>query len=196
MQVKLLRVLNDYTYTPVGSTTSRTADVRIIAATNRSLRDMVRVGKMREDFFHRLHVIAVDMPPLRQRKEDIPLLIAHFLTQSTPANQPPPTIPIEIVERFCAYDWPGNVRELHNALRRYLTTGEIELQTNPAANALRNLTTEMFPVHQTFDEAIAAVEKHLIANALTQTGRNIAKTATLLHIPLRTLHRKIKAYQL
>jgi DNA-binding NtrC family response regulator len=112
------------------------------------------------------------------------------------ANQPPPTIPIELVERFCAYDWPGNVRELHNELRRYLTTGEVELQINPAINVMRNLTAEMIPAHQTFDEAIAAVEKQLIANVLTQTGGNKAKTATLLHIPLRTLHRKIKEYQL
>jgi PAS domain S-box-containing protein len=196
MQAKLLRVLNDYTYTPVGSTTIRTADVRIIAATNQPLRDMVRTGKIREDFFHRLHVIALEMPPLRQHKEDIPLLITHFLTQSALPNHPPPTIPVEIVERFYAYDWPGNIRELYNELRRYLTTGEIELQPNLATNPFSRLTTEMIPAHQTFDEAITMVEKRLIANALTQTGGNKAKTATLLHIPLRTLHRKIKVYQL
>jgi PAS domain S-box-containing protein len=196
MQAKLLRVLQDGEYTPVGATTSRTADVRIIAATNRELRELVQEGKVREDFFHRLHVIALNVPPLRWRKEDIPLLITHFLAQRSSANETPPTIPGNIVEQLLAYDWPGNVRELFNELRRYLTTGELELSGAHLARPDRNSGLMIEPDGRTFNDIIEEVEKHLIANALVQHNGNKVKTAETLQIPLRSLHRKIKKYQL
>jgi len=172
MQAKLLRVLQDGEYTPVGATISRIADVRIIAATNRELRKLVQEGKIREDFFHRLHVIAFDLPPLRWHKEDIPLLITHFLTQRASSDDTPPTIPVEIVEQFLAYDWPGNVRELFNELRRYLATGELELSGVHPTRSDENSRVVIEADGRTFSEVIEGVEKHLIASALAQHHGN------------------------
>jgi PAS domain S-box-containing protein len=196
MQAKLLRVLQDGEYTPVGATTGRTADVRIIAATNKELRELVQEGKVREDFFHRLHVIALNIPPLRWRKEDIPLLITHFLTQRSSANGIPPTIPGDIVEQLLVYDWPGNVRELFNELRRYLATGELELSSTHLARSDEGSGLTIKPDGRAFNDIIEEVEKHLIADALEQHNGNKVKTAEMLQIPLRSLHRKIKKYQL
>ncbi len=196
MQAKLLRVLQDGEYTPVGATTSRAADVRIIAATNKELRRLVQEGKVREDFFHRLHVIALDLPPLRWHKEDVPLLITHFLAQRTPSEGTPPTIPGEIVEQLLVYDWPGNVRELFNELRRYLATGELELSGAYPAPPDGSSRIAIDPSGRTFNEVIEEVEKHLIAHALTQHRGSKVKTAETLQLPLRSLHRKIKRYQL
>ncbi len=197
MQVKLLRVLQDGEYRPVGGTSRRKADVRIVAATNKELRKLVQEGKIREDFFHRLHVIALDMPPLRWHKEDIPLLVSHFLKQRSPEGTPLPSIPVSIMERFMAYDWPGNIRELFNEIRRYLTTGELELQTallpetsQPPSNFIVRSTGSTYP------EIIEEVERWLLAKTLAQYDGNRVKTAEVLDIPLRSLHRKIKKYQL
>jgi PAS domain S-box-containing protein len=194
MQVKLLRVLNDNTYTPVGATTSRSADVRIIAATNRELRQLIHVGKIREDFFHRIHVIALEIPPLRQHKEDIPLLIEHFLKQYTSPGAPLPTIPTKILDRFYAYDWPGNVRELFNELRRYLTTGEIELAGHSPTDQ-----SEMsdFPFLQDglpLNEAVEAFEEFYITRVLQQHQRQKSQAAKALGVDRKTLYNKLKKY--
>jgi PAS domain S-box-containing protein len=198
MQAKLLRVLQDGEYTPVGSTTRRKADVRIIAATNKELRKMVQEGKIREDFFHRLHVIALDMPPLRWHKEDIPLLIAHFLAQRTPEEESPlSTIPADVMQRLMEYNWPGNVRELFNELRRYFTTGELELADDTIpddAQGPADLTVRA--KGRTYTAIIEEVERWLLAKSLAQHQGNRVKTAEALDMPLRSLHRKIKKYQL
>jgi transcriptional regulator with PAS, ATPase and Fis domain len=120
MQVKLLRVLDDREYMPVGDTVVKKVDVRIIAATNRNLEDLRKRGLIREDFFFRIHVFTITAPPLRERKEDIPLLVDHFLSRYS-SGEPLPTIPGEIMEILYNYDWPGNVREFQNALQRYLS---------------------------------------------------------------------------
>lgn len=201
MQVKLLRVLQDGVYSPVGSTARRTADVRIIAATNQELRKLVQEGKIREDFFHRLHVIALDMPPLRLHKEDIPILVAHFLKQRTSEGASLPAIPGNIMERLMAYDWPGNVRELFNEIRRYLTVGELELKgkTRPLDDTEAPRSASDFSIRsegRTYTDILEDVEKWLIAKALAQHQGNRVRTAEALEIPLRSLHRKIKKYQL
>lgn len=198
MQVKLLRVLQDGEYRPVGSTASRKADVRILAATNRELRELVQEGKIREDFFHRLHVIALDMPPLRWHKEDIPLLITHFLKQRTPDGEPLPSIPDTIMERLLAYNWPGNVRELFNEIRRYLTTGELELDGD-APPSMAPALSGGYQIHaegRTYSDIIDDVERWLIENTLVQYDGSRVKTAEVLDLPLRTLHRKIKKFDL
>lgn len=196
MQTKLLRVLNDHTYTPIGSIASRTADVRIIAATNRNLREMVAAGTMREDFFHRLHVLAIELPPLRWHKEDIPALIEHFCRQYRSSGEPPPHIPPAIVERLCAYDWPGNVRELYNELRRYLSIGEIELAGRIADEESETRSRQMTLAGRSFDEIIAATERDTLIAALTQTNGNKAEAAKLLQMPRSSLFRKIQQYGL
>lgn len=193
MQAKLLRVLQEREFTPVGAAKPHKTDVRIIAATNQPLRSLVRSGKMREDFFHRLHVIPIEMPPLRERKEDIPLLIAHFLKER---SQVPPPDAREILDRFLAYDWPGNVRELSNELRRYLTTGEIELggQSAHAAAAPRSTTLPTLSFLQqgmTLTEAVSAFEQFYIAQTLREHHDRKSETAKALGIGRRTLYTKL-----
>ena len=128
MQVKLLRAISGDGYTPVGSNTIKNADVRIIAATNRNLRDLVRRGVMREDFFYRIHILPIYLPPLRDRKDDIPLLIDYFL-QLQDKKHPP--LPGHISEALLNYNWPGNIRELQNVLHRYLTLKRLDFAGMP-----------------------------------------------------------------
>src|SRR5271165_5847922 len=118
-QAKILRVLQDRKFMHLGGVNEIQVDVRIIAATNVDLRQMVREGKFREDLFYRLNVIAIDLPPLRQRREDIPLLVQHFIAKFAEENDRPPLhIPPEAMRPLLDYDWPGNVRELENVIER------------------------------------------------------------------------------
>lgn len=192
MQAKLLRVLNNGEYTPVGATKVRNAEVRIMAASNQPLRALVAAGRFRADLFHRLHVIALEMPPLRQRKEDLPLLIAHFLRQAEAADGIKRTLPAEILARFQEYDWPGNVRELVNEVRRYVTLNEVELRSPYSDAAVSGRSTP----GQSFNDQIEAFERRIIADALAINQGNRTKTAELLHMPSATLYRKIEKYGL
>lgn len=198
MQVKLLRVLQDGEYTPLGDTKNKKADVRIIAATNKELKEQLRKGLIREDFFYRIRVIVINLPPLRDRKEDIPLLIEHFLKQYA-RDKDRSTIPGRIVELLCAYHWPGNIRELQNELQRYLTEQRLEfignLETESGERSeVSNLVFDQEGLH--FRETVEMFEKRLIARVLEQNSGHTGKTATILNLPLRTLYRKIKKYQL
>lgn len=195
MQIKLLRVLNDNTYTPVGATTSRTADARIIAATNRELRQLIHVGKIREDFFHRIHVIALEIRPLRQRKNDIPLLIEHFLKQHTPPDAPLPVLPAKILDRFYAYSWPGNVRELFNELRRYLTTGEVELAGRSPTDSPEMNDVPFLLDGLTLTEAVEAFEQSYITRVLQQHQGQKISAAKALGVDRKTLYNKLKKYE-
>ncbi|MEE9610256.1 MAG: sigma 54-interacting transcriptional regulator, partial [Desulfatiglandales bacterium] len=125
MQVKLLRAIEGGEFTPMGDNRIKKVDTRIMAATHRNLTTHVKEGLMREDFFYRIQVIPISVPPLRNRKEDIPLLVEHFL-QSYGNGKKRPTIPYHIVASLCNYDWPGNVRELQNVLHRYLTLKRLD----------------------------------------------------------------------
>lgn len=194
MQVKLLRVLQENTYAPVGATTSRKADVRIIAATNQELRDLMQAGKVREDFFHRLHVIALELPPLRRHKDDIPLLIEHFLAQRTSPGNTPPTIPEAIRDQFSAYDWPGNVRELFNEVRRYVTIGEIELAGQHPTRPAKLREAPFLQDGLTLSEAIEAFEQDYITRVLRQHGGQKIKAAHALGVGRKTLYNKLKKY--
>src|SRR5690606_27342884 len=133
-QVKLLRFLGERTFERVGSNKTLTADVRLIAATNRDLRAMVKEGRFREDLYWRLCVVEIVLPPLRERRSDIPLLAAAFLKEFTEANHKPITgISPEAMDAMMAYDWPGNVRELRAAIER-----AVVLSRGPVIN-LRDL---------------------------------------------------------
>ena len=125
IQAKLLRALEGGGFTPVGGTTVKQSDVRIIAATNRDLLEQVREGLVREDFFYRVHVLPISLPSLRERKEDIPLLVDHFLKRYEYQEKGPP-ITGHVLESMMAYDWPGNVRELQNTLHRYVTLNRLD----------------------------------------------------------------------
>jgi len=189
LQAKLLRVLNNGEYTPVGDTRTRIADVRIIAATNRPLREMVASGRFREDLFHRLHVINLHMPPLRQHKEDLPLLIHHFLRHLVPDGDARSILPTGILERFREYDWPGNVRELANEVRRYVAMDEVELQS-PHTSSGQSLEGDSLA------EKIAAYERRVIEETLNSVNGNRVRASELLQMPLPTLYRKIQKYGL
>lgn len=175
MQAKLLRAIEGGGYTPVGGYKLQKADVRIIAATNKNLTEEVKRKQMREDFFYRIHVIPITVPPLKERKEDIPLLVDHLL-KSYAAGAKRKTIPKKIMDALCNYDWSGNVRELQNVLQRLLTFNDLDFKgpsdldfLGPAGihNAKDpNLVSELKGESLDFRKAVQKFEKNLILKAL------------------------------
>ncbi len=199
MQVKLLRALEDGEYTPVGDNTFKNADVRVIAATNRNLEDQVEKGLLRKDFFYRIQVVTITVPPLRERREDIPLLIDYFLEQYSEGDQRP-TIPGRIVGILCKYEWPGNVRELQNVLQRYLTIKRLDFPGSRKVEsvAIDDILDIVHDAQKTskLHEALGAFEKHFIISTLEQHHWHRENTAKALGIPIRNLYRKMKKYQI
>jgi DNA-binding NtrC family response regulator len=193
MQVKLLRVLDSGEYTPLGGTRQKIADVRIVAATNKPLSDLLRQGAMRQDFFYRLAVIEIELPPLRDRVEDIPLLVEHFFRQDAPetpeAGSPP--FPPHLLERLYHYHWPGNVRELQNVLQRYQALRHLHLPNDVVKSADAGAHESD---HATLQEAIETLEQQMICRALEANQWRRGETAARLGIPRQTLLRKIKKY--
>jgi transcriptional regulator with PAS, ATPase and Fis domain len=198
MQVKLLRAIESGEYTPVGDNRIKKADFRIIAATNKDLTEMVIKGLIREDFFYRIHIIPVTVPPLRVRKQDIPLLVEHFLHLHGKGKKKH-TITGKIIDTFYNYDWPGNVRQLQNVLHRYLIVGNLHF-LNPLLNhsvEQRNAFERESPEScLTLDGTVENVEKTLIINALNNNSWNRNNTAAELDISRRTLFRKMKNFGL
>lgn len=196
MQVKLLRALEGGQYTPIGSSEPQSADVRIIAATNRNLEKEMSKGSFRTDFFYRIHIIPIHIPPLKDRKEDLPLLIQHFI-QMFSDDSTIRMIPDHIIERMVAYDWPGNVRELQNAVQQYLTLEKmefLELSHEPMPKIKEFKAQSLLPgKSMTLTEQIQQVEKQIIQECLEQNKWHKTKTANQLGIDRRSLFRKIKA---
>jgi len=198
MQVKLLRAIESGEYTPIGETAPKKADIRIIAATNSDLAEQVEKGMMREDFFYRIHVIVMVVPPLRERREDIPLLIDHFVQQYGNSKKLPP-ISGRVLETLYNYDWPGNIRQLQNVLYRYLTVGRLDFTGPRSAESVDRGTDSDAEFDQedlTLREAVEHFEKRFIAGMLERHRWNRTKTAGKLDIEPRTLRRKIKKYRL
>lgn len=190
MQVKLLRVLESGEYTPVGDVAAKKADVRIVVATNKDLSSLIRQGKFREDLFYRIHVIQINLPPLRERREDIRLLVEHTLSQHL-ADDKMADLPAKLREMLYHYDWPGNVRELMNTIQRFLATDSVTppgLQQRESANNL--------PLEAGLHAALESLERRMIADVLQRTNWHRGKTAELLQIPRRSLQRKIQKYHL
>jgi two-component system response regulator HydG len=199
IQVKLLRVLQEKEFERVGGEETLKADVRLIAATHRNLQEEVRNGRVREDLFYRLHILPVTLPPLRERREDIPLLAAHFLKRlGRELRKPGLSLADSGLEILLAYDWPGNVRELENVLERavvlsdgneidgsglsFITSG---LQGTKIAGSTMNL-----------EAVLASVEKRHLENALKASGGVKSKTARLLGIKEGALYYKLEKYKL
>jgi DNA-binding NtrC family response regulator len=195
MQVKFLRALQSGEYIPVGDQKIKRVDVRIIAATNRNLVEQRMQGVIRDDFFYRIYVIVIHLPPLRDRKEDIPLLIDHFLKQYS-EDETRPTLPGRIVETLLQYDWPGNIRELQNTIQRYLAGERLEFPDIRRTEAVKPPDREFEPGGVSLREALDAYEKQVLTSVLEQHHGHTQKSAEALKIPLRTLYRKIKKYQL
>jgi two-component system, NtrC family, response regulator AtoC len=205
MQVKLLRVISEeWAFERVGGNQTLRADVRLIAATNKNLEQLVREGKFRDDLFFRLNVVRITMPPLRERKEDIPILVRGFLRQFCKANEKPFLyLTPDAMGALLTYDWPGNVRELRTAIEHgvVMATGpKITLRDLPMAvrEAARNVSPRGVSPAGAFSSVSAAspldlheTEKKLIMQALAATDGNVTAAAKKLGISRRTLHRKI-----
>jgi len=196
-QVKILRVLGERTFERVGGSQTMQTDVRLIAATNKDLTELVREGKFREDLFFRLHVVPLTMPPLRDRKVDIPMLVSAFLKDSATENGKPfRELAPEAMTAVLSYDWPGNVRELRTAIEHGVvmaTSPKITLRDLPPA--VRNPASSPLPaspdglnLHET--------ETALILRALDDCQGNRTEAAQMLGISRRTLHRRLKELNL
>jgi two-component system NtrC family response regulator len=203
-QVKLLRFLQFGEFQRVGSNETRKVDVRLIAATNRNLREMIKEGTFREDFYYRLNVINIYVPPLRKRKEDIPLLIDHFIKKFAEENRKSiQGISREAMDLLMKYDYPGNVRELENMIERavVLARGEIiEKEDLPIQFHIKNGSNETLPPLEyypgNFREKVEAFEKDLIVQALEKAGYNQSKAARALGLSERNLRYKMNKYGL
>src|SRR5438270_2750252 len=197
-QSKILRVLQDRKFMHLGGVHEIQVDVRIIAATNADIKQHVREGKFREDLFYRLNVITIDLPPLRQRKEDVPLLVEFFLNKYSEENERPVRhITTEALRPLLAYSWPGNVRELENVIERavVLSSGlEIGPELLPDQIAGRGTT---FPLLEHRGDAslfdiMEDCERHIIVDMLEKCNWNQTEASERFHVPLSTLNQKIK----
>lgn len=205
LQVKLLRALQEQAIRRVGDEVDIAIDVRIISATLRNLDEEVRLGRFREDLLYRLNVISIHLPPLRERPEDITVLIEHFLKKHTKRlSIPEKRIPAEVLRVLVNYSWPGNARELENCLERALVLSsgdEIELQSLPqhVIEPLAGRSTglqEFAPTSLSIKERTATLEIDLIKRALSETKGNRTHAAKILEISHRTLLYKLKEYGL
>jgi len=199
LQAKLLRVLETLTFTPVGGSEDRKVDVRVLAATSRDITRMVADGTFRQDLYYRLNVVTITLPPLRERPDDIPLLVEHFLKEiaenkHVPARRMTPGV----LRRLETYHWPGNVRELRNMLESMMVLADGDLLTENdlpevlAAEARDATNQRELPTGMTMDE----LEKLAIAKALSECDGNRTHAANRLQISVRTLQRKLRLYNL
>ena len=193
LQVKLLRALQEHEVTPVGSATPVKFDARIVAATNKNLEQEVADGRFREDLFYRLNVIEITLPPLRERREDIPLLIKHFIAK---AGRVTP-VATDAMAAMVNYDWPGNVRELENAVERalILSDGEMTLDALPPKVRLSSERSLEIRDMDGFRPTLDEMERRYILEILNAAGEDKAQAANILGIDLSTLYRKLKRYE-
>lgn len=200
LQAKLLRVLETLTVTPVGGAEDRKVDVRVLAATSRDIHKMVAEGTFREDLYYRLNVVTITLPPLRERPDDIPVLIDHFMREiAEQKNTPPKRIAPEVVRRLIAYRWPGNVRELRNTLESMMVLAEGDTLTEkdlPERIAAGGAPAGVSRIHEIpSDLKMDELERLAITRALDQCSGNRTHAAGRLGISVRTLQRKLRQYE-
>ncbi|MCA1594217.1 MAG: sigma-54 dependent transcriptional regulator [Acidobacteria bacterium] len=200
LQAKLLRVLEERKVRRLGGSQETPVDVRVLAATNRDPHESVRAGTFREDLLYRLNVITLELPPLRRRKEDLPLLAQHLVAQLAERHERPARLMSPAaIEALRSHHWPGNVRELRNVIERavIICSGEVIERHHLAPYPLdqraraRSEDTIMLPVGTPIEE----VERQMILRTLQKTGNNKTRAAELLQISLKTLHNKLRAYR-
>ena len=197
LQVKLLRVLQEGELRKVGDTKSIRIDVRVIAATARNISEEIRKGNFREDLFYRLNVVNINLPPLRERKGDIPILAGHFLKiYSDKFGKPIKGIDKEAMDAISSYQWPGNVRELENVMERAVILEDADVITLKSLPFTKEKPPSLGPHAPglSIKKAEEAIEKELIKKAIDATGGNKTKAAELLEISHRALLYKIKEY--
>jgi two-component system nitrogen regulation response regulator NtrX len=202
-QAKVLRVLQDNVVTRIGGSKAIKVDVRVLAATNKTLEDEISSGRFREDLFYRLNVVPIHVPPLRERREDIPLLVAHFVAQLTEREgMPPRVVTPDAVARLQALEWPGNVRELKNTIERLLilspgpriTADDVDRlvgRRGPDQVGLGSLLES-----KTFEEFKHAAERAFLLAKLREFDWNVSETARVLDMPRSNLYKKIERYRL
>ncbi len=205
MQAKLLRVLQERRFERVGGTETVEVDVRVLAATNKDLRQLIADGKFREDLYYRLNVVKIELPPLRDRHEDIPLLAAHFAEKYARPGLPPKQIAPEAMEVLLRYEWPGNIRELENAIERACVTSRDEfirpenlppdLTRKPAGKTPFAVDLSR-PLPEQVDEVVAAFEKRYLRRALRRARGHVGRAAAITGLARRTLTAKIAQYKI
>ena len=196
LQAKLLRSIQEHEVKPVGSTERRRIDVRVIAATNRDLDAAVRAGTFRQDLYFRLNVVQIKLPPLRERKSDIPLLVMSFLEKFVDSQRSGRTISEEAMRRLIAYDWPGNVRELENAIERAVALG-----SGPLVHVADLPSNLQYPASERAPEKdellpLEELERRAILRTLRETSGDKMAAARILGIGKTTLYRKLKQYHM
>jgi len=202
LQAKLLRVLQEGTIRPVGATTEKQVDVRIICATNRDLAAEVEKGRFRQDLYYRLMVFPLRLPPLRERREDIALLAAHFLARYAEEYRVAiPGFTQEALDALASYAWPGNIRELENEVQRLVIQSEpdcwIEItDLSPRLRKIEGTVARIAPKKGTLKEMVEQVERWLITEALRENGNNKTRTAAQLGITREGLHKKLAKFGL
>jgi DNA-binding NtrC family response regulator len=203
MQLKLLRVLQEKEFERVGSEETIQVDVRILVATNKNLSELVQQGKFREDLYYRLHIIPIYLPPLRERKEDIPLLVNHFVKQLiAELNKPAKQITNAAMEKLLNYSWPGNIRELENAIERAIVlsdkavidVADLPILQSTGSDRQPNDMLDRFRLN--LNDTLAAVEKQLIEKAMNETKGNKNQAAKLLGIGTSLLYYKLEKFKL
>jgi transcriptional regulator with PAS, ATPase and Fis domain len=197
MQVKLLRAIEGNGYTPVGGSRIIKPDVRIIAATSQDLAEQVKKGKMRKDFFYRVHIIPIHLPPLRSRRDDIPLLVQHFLKEFNYNEEKTSVLTPQVMKALQDYDWPGNIRELQNALQRLMTIKHLDLNLVPGKfkSEVKELPTEEDNAStEGLKSLMETYERKLILTALEKNKWRRIKSASALNINRKTLFKKMKQY--
>jgi two-component system C4-dicarboxylate transport response regulator DctD len=193
LQIRLLRVLEERAIERLGSNTLIALDLRVIAATKTDLKALSARGEFREDLYYRLNVVRLDIPPLRERREDIGLLFQHFaLVASAQYNREIPTLSAERMHSLMLHDWPGNVRELRNLAERYVLLGES--CTFDFDNRL--ITDGEGGASLSLPDQVERFEKMLIQAALSRSGGSIRDTLEFLDLPRKTLYDKMKKYGL
>ncbi|MCA1850471.1 MAG: sigma-54 dependent transcriptional regulator, partial [Acidobacteria bacterium] len=197
MQVRLLRAVQEHEVTPVGASAAVPFDARIVCATNRDLEKEVSEGRFREDLFYRLNVIEIHLPPLRERREDIPLLARHFIKRTARQQQQPekPIAPAAI-SALINYSWPGNVRELQNAIERAFTLSGDEIDLESLPPRVREAASPASSIRDPdgLRPTLAEIERRYIFETLAAVNQDKTRAANILGIDLSTLYRKLKRY--
>jgi DNA-binding NtrC family response regulator len=197
MQIRLLRALQEHEVTPLGSSAAVKFDARVICATNRDLEKEVEEGRFREDLFYRLNVIEVHLPPLRERREDIPLLIRHFIKQiAQDQSGAEKGIEPEATSALINYSWPGNIRELQNALERAYTLGGERIDLESLPRRVREAATDSLPMRDPdgLRPTLEEIERRYIMETMSAVNQDKARAANILGIDLSTLYRKLKRF--
>lgn len=186
VQVKLLRLLQDKEYKPLGGSIQRNADVRVIAATNEDLRESVHKGNFREDLFYRLNIVSIPIPPLRERKEDIPMLVMHFIRKyANRFGKSDCSVSPGVMENFLAYDWPGNIRELENLIQQALimsadkviTSADITAEVKFPADRLTQSSYRFEDFKKARGDIMSHMEKDYLVRLLTRFNGNVVQAA-------------------